>query len=84
MHAAAMMVISDVQFGANNLTVTLEWFQNNVVFNSVHPSASVRSMGNRSVQLTIPYNVEYSVSVAICGQPSPEAIKLFYSKSHHA
>ena len=75
-----MMVISDECFGANNVTVTLEWFKDEVVFNNVHPPASVRSVGNRSVQLTIPYNTEHNVSVAICGQPSPEPIKLLYSK----
>ena len=76
-----MMVISDECFGANNVTVTLEWFQNEVVFNNVHPPASVRSVGNRSVQLTIPYNIEHNVSVAVCDQPSPEAIKLYYGES---
>ena len=75
------VVISDECFGANNVTVTLEWFKDEVVFNSVHPPASVRSLGNRSIQLTIPYNFEHNVSVAVCGQLSPEAIKLFYSKS---
>ena len=74
------MVITDEQFGANNVTVTLEWSQDEVVFNNVRPPASVRSMGNSSVQLTIPYNIEHSISVAICGQPSPEAIKIHYSK----
>ena len=81
--AAAMipMVISDEQFGAQNVTVTFvsEWFQN-VVFNNVLPPAPVRSVGNRSVQLTIPYNIEHNVSVAICGQPSLKAIKLYFSK----
>ena len=79
------MVISNEQFEAKNITVTLvsEWFQNEVVFNNI-PPASVRSVGNRSVQLTIPYNIEHNVSVAICGQPSPNAIKLYYSKSYHA
>ena len=72
-----MMAIIDEHFGANNVRVTLEWFQNEVVFNNVLPPASVRSVGNRSVQLTIPYNIEYNVSVAICGQTSPEAIKLY-------
>ena len=76
-----MMVISDEYFGANSVTVTLEWFKDEVVFNSVHPPASVRSLGNRSVQLTIPYNIEYNVSVTVCGQPSPEAIKLYYGES---
>ena len=75
------MVISDECFGANNVTVTLEWFKDEVVFNSVHPPASVRSVGNRSVQLTISYNIEHNVSVAVCGQPSPEAIKLYYGES---
>ena len=74
------MVVSDEYFGASNVTITLEWFQNGVVFNSVLPPASVRSLGNRSVQLIIPYNIEHSVSVAVCGQTSPEAIKLYYSK----
>ena len=85
--AAAMipMDISDEQFGEQNVTVTLvsEWFQNEVVFNNV-PPASVRSVGNRSVQLTIPYNIEHNISFAICGQPLPEAIKLYYSKSYNA
>ena len=77
-----MLMISDEHFGANNVRVTLKWFQNGVVFNNVLPPASVRSMGNSSVQLTIPYNVERNVSVAICGQPSPEAIKLYYGESY--
>ena len=72
------MVIIDEHFGANNVTVTLEWFQNGVVFNNVRPPASVRSVGNRSIQLTIPYNIEHNISVAICGQTSPEAIRLYY------
>ena len=78
-----MMAIIDEHFGANNVTVTLEWFQNEVVFNNILPPASVRSVGNRSVQLTIPYNIEHNVSVATCGQPSHEAIKLYYSKSYY-
>ena len=86
--ATIPMAISDEQFGEQNVTITLvsEWFQNEVVFNSVHvlPPASVRSVGNRSVQLTIPYNIEHNVNIAICGKPSPEAIKLYYSKSYHA
>ena len=75
------IVISDECFGAKNVTVTLEWFKDEVVFNSVLPPASVRSVGNRSVQLTIPYNIEHNVSIAICGQLSPEAIKLYYGES---
>jgi hypothetical protein len=81
--AVIPMVICNEHFGANNFTVTLEWFKDEVVFDNVHPPAFVRSVGNRSVQLTIPYNIENIASVAICGQPSPEAIKLYYSKSHH-
>ena len=77
------VVVSDEHFGASNVTVTLEWFQNGVVFNNVHPPASVRSLGNRSVQLIVPYNIEHNVSVAICDQPSPEAIKLYYSKYYY-
>ena len=76
-----MMVISDECFGANNVIVTLEWFKDEVVFNSVLPPASVRSVGNRSVQLTIPYNIEHNVSVTVCGRPSPETIKLYYGES---
>ena len=78
--AAAMIptVISDEHFGANNVTVTLNWVQK--VFSNILPPASVRSVGNRSFQLTIPYNTEYNVSVAICGQPSPQVIKLYYGK----
>ena len=76
------VVISNEHFGANNITVTLEWFQNQVIFNNILPPAfvSVGQIGNRSVQLTIPYNIEHNVSVALCGQPSPETIKLYYSK----
>jgi hypothetical protein len=77
-----MLIIDEEHFGANNITVTLEWFQNGVVFNNVHPPASVRLVGNRSVQLTIPYNIEHNVSVATCGRLSPEPIKLHYGKSH--
>jgi hypothetical protein len=79
-----MLMIGEEHFGANNITVTLvnEWFQNGVVFNNVHPPAAVRSVGNRSVQLTIPYNIEHNASVALCGQSSPESIKLYYSKSY--
>ena len=75
------MIISDEVFRANNVSVTLEWFKDGAVFNNVRPPASVRSIGNRSVQLTIPYNIEHNVSVAICGQPSPEPIKLYYGES---
>jgi hypothetical protein len=80
--AGIPMVINDEQFGANYVRVTLEWFQNEAVFSNVLPPASVGSVGDRSVQLIIPYNIEHSVSVAICGQPSSEAIKLYYSKSY--
>ena len=73
-------VISEESFGANNVAVTLEWFQDGVVFNDVLPPALVRLTGNKSVQLTIPYNIEHDVRFAVCGQPSPEAIKLHYSK----
>ena len=73
------MDISEEQFGANNITVTLEWFQNEVAFNNVLPPAFVRLTENRSVQVTIPYNIEHNVSVAVCGQPSPEVTKLYYS-----
>jgi hypothetical protein len=67
--AVIPMVISDERFGANNvIIVTLEWFQNEVVFNNVLPPAAVRLVGNRSVQLIIPYNIEHNVTVAICGQ----------------
>ena len=78
-----MMAIIDEYFGANNVTLTLEWFENEVVFNSVFPPAYVRLIGNRSVQLTIPYNIEHNVSATICGQPSHEAVKLYYSKSYY-
>ena len=74
------VVITNEHFGATNITVTLEWFQNGVIFNNVLPPAFVRPIGNRSVQLTIPYNIEHNVSVAVCGQPSPHTIKLSYSK----
>jgi hypothetical protein len=76
------VVISDEHFGTNDVLITLEWFQNKVIFDNVHPPAFVTSVGNRSVQLVIPYNIEHNVSVAICGQTSPEAIKLYYSKSY--
>jgi hypothetical protein len=81
--AVIPMVISDEHFGANYVTVTLEWFKDGVVFSNVLPPASVRLVGNKSVQLTIPYNIEYTVTVAVCGQPSPEVIKLYYSKPHY-
>ena len=70
--------ITDEQFGANNVQVTLKWVQNEVVFSSVLPAADVRLIGNMSVQLTIPYNVLHNVSVAVCGQSPTKVAELYY------
>ena len=78
---------------SDSVTLTLEWTQEAVTLLSytvrVTPfreAAIVRSDGNSSVQLTLPYNTQFNVSVVttLCGHTLSETtVELEYSKIWH-
>ena len=84
------------QFTSNSVMVILEWSLSNspIYYQQLLRNVSVTVIphlemittfiGNMSIQLTLPYNTLYNVSVTqpgICGQPNQTAfIELFYSK----
>lgn len=88
------MSISEVHYGADNVTVTVNWSQTepaqqvHVLYSStVVPSdVSVITTGSTSRQLTIPYNTEYNLSVEAivpCRPNATASIKLNYGEAYH-
>ena len=74
------------QFGADNVTVTVEWAE------QTHTTYSVRVMpvvpiivtGSTNCQLTISYNIKYNLSVeaiAPCGANATAFIRLHYGEA---
>ena len=74
--------ITDEQIGPNNVSVTLKWVQKGVTFSSVRPPADLRLTENMSAQLTIPYNVQHNVSIAVCSQPPVKVAELYYGRQY--
>ena len=66
-------VMRSEQFRADNVTIILEWSQDNYGTLSYHvsvtPQVDIRFTGSTSVQLTVSYNILYNVSVVatLCG-----------------
>ena len=80
-----MLSISEI-YGANNVTVTVEWEQQEgeiFTIRVVPPVPIVLSGGSTSCQLTIPYNSEYNLTVeaSVLCQPNATAlIRLNYGE----
>ena len=60
------------------MIVTFKWVQEGVTFSSVRPPVDLRLTGSMSAQLTIPYDVQHSVSIAVCSQPPIKVTELYY------
>ena len=65
-----------LQFGTHNITVFLEWTQEDGVSYNVSslPQVALKFTRNTSVQLTVSYNIQYNVNIvafeSFCGQKS--------------
>ena len=69
--------ISKVNYGADSVTVTVEWIQAELphimYYTAVSPSVPVVLIGNTSRQLTILYNIKYNFSVEATTPCRPNA-----------
>ena len=77
------------EFGKDNVTLILEWTQETVLASyaltvvSLDAGVFTRLDGNTSVQLTLPYNTSFNVSImkSVCNQTlSSTTITLKYCK----
>ena len=73
------------QFGSDAVTLVLEWTQeNSYSYNiSAVPQVAMIYIGNTSIQLTVPYNMLFNVSITalLCGQNHvTTTVTLVYSK----
>ena len=75
-------VLMSEMFGSDSATVILQWSSPTVAsgvsynVNVTPPLESVLMAGNTSVQLTVPYNTEYNVSIVTinCAGKSPASV----------
>jgi hypothetical protein len=77
--------ISEEQYEADNVTVTVKWAQQVGVTYAIEvsPWAPLISNGSTSHQLTIPYNIDFNISVeaiARCRDNITVSISLKYDK----
>ena len=77
-----MMVSISEGYRDDNVTVLVEWTQEDVSYNiTIVPMVPIIFIGSSSIQLIVSYNVEYNVSleaVAVCQSIAPGHIRLFY------
>ena len=76
------------KFEADNVTVTVEWAQQDGVTYTVNvsPMVSKSVIGRTRCRLTIPYNAEYNLSVLAaipCRTNATAAITLYYGKVYN-
>ena len=80
------MVSTSEEFGADNVTVTVEWTQEEgaILYGIIIvPQEPMTSIGDSSIQLTLLYNTNYSVSVEAalpCQHQAHGHIMLFYGE----
>lgn len=79
------MVSTSEEFGADNVTVTVEWTQEEGAIYRIIivPQEPMTFTGDSSIQLTLLYNINYSVSVAAalpCQYQAHGHIMLFYGE----
>jgi hypothetical protein len=71
-------------FGADNFTVTLEWYQfsggETYSVATVPESVHLISTMNRSIQLVLLYNTQYNVTVTatLCGHRNATNLVIYY------
>ena len=73
---------------SDSVTVNLDWTEEDgVSYNvSVTPPLMIRQVCSNCVELTVPYNIVYNVSVlsTLCGRnTAATVVELIYSKCHH-
>ena len=74
------------QFEKDGVTVTLEWTQENSYNFSVFPSLPIIFSGDANVQLKVPYNTVYNISLLVippnpCGQ-NDTFFEVYYGRHH--
>ena len=84
-HADGPTIVSTSEkYGADNVTVLVEWTQEDVSYNiTIVPIVPIIVIGSNSVQLIIAYNVEYNLSleaVVGCQNVAPGRIQLLYGE----
>ena len=86
MQYTPILRILDERYEADNVTVTVEWTEeegvlNNITVVSIVPQVPIEFIGHTSVQLTLSYNIEYNISVKAalpCQNEVPSHVQLFY------
>ena len=82
-----MLVTLEEEFGANNVTVTVEWTREEIATYQIiiAPEILLTFTGESSIQLILPYNNKYNLSVK-CTLPcqdqacTPSHVLLFYGE----
>ena len=79
------IVVTSEEFGADNITVTVEWTQQEGVTYHiiVVPEIPMNFTGESSIQLILQYNINYNLSVKSvlpCQYQAHSHVQLFYSE----
>ena len=83
--SASVMLTIYEEYGADNVTVIVEWTEEEgVSYNiTINPSVPKTFTGSTSVQLIVSYNTEYNVTleaVAVCHSVATNHTRLFYGE----
>ena len=79
------IVVTSEEFGADNVTVTVEWTQEECTMYQITivPQIPVPFTGESSIQLILPYNTNYNLSVEAalpCQHQAHSHVLLFYGE----
>lgn len=84
LNASSVLSIMSEQFGTESVSVTLEWMD---VLLDIHtyvvPEPLVKTVGNSTIQLMVPYNIPYLVKLVatLCGQNTTDVMTLHYGQT---
>ena len=78
-------MVTSEEFGADNVTVTVEWTQEEGVTYQIIivPQIPINFTGESSIQLILPYNANYNLSVKSalpCQHQAQGHVQLFYGE----
>lgn len=79
-----MVQVKSEEFHGENVTIVLNWAQENNEFYdaSIIPSVPMLRTGGTTIELTLQYNTRYSVSIVafLCEYNTTDVIDLHYGK----
>ena len=77
-------IITSEEFGSDNVTITVEWtLEEGATYQIiVVPQISINFTGGSSIQLILPYNINYNLSLetALPCHQTHSYVRLFYGK----